>query len=553
LKPYPSLPKARPRPYQEAAIGAVLKAHERGLQRVLVTMPTGTGKTNVFCWLIERMTRDRPALVLAHRDELIRQAADRIKALAPGLRVGIEKAQEMAPPDSQVVVASVQTLGRKNSARLAWLEEQGPSLLICDEAHHAPAESYLGIFERFGAFRQGGAFLVGFTATPHRIDARSMGQVFEEEVYRYGLRTAMKEGWLCPICCFRVVTDTDLSSVGTVAGDFDTGELARAVNNQERTLQAIRHFDKVARDRRAIVFCVDVEHAHDTARLFREKGYRAEAVDGAMPLEDRRAVLQRLRSGETQVICNCAVLTEGFDCPEIGAVVMLRPTKSSAFYTQCVGRGTRPAPGKQDLVLLDVVDNCRRHSLVTGPVLLGMPTALDLEGNSLLSASELWDELGAGANGLEAVGDLTFTELETRLKEFDLFGDIELPAEFATLTALDWIPIPDGYLLTAGKGYEARLVTDALGAYRLIWSTDNVKRRSEPLGADLAAIVPRVDQHLSEQWQDRIPLISKDRGWMNHPATEKQKSLMLRRGYPPARVAKATKGEAKRIIAKMLS
>src|SRR5947209_7690288 len=202
---------ALPRPYQEDAIQAILQARERGLQRVLITMATGTGKTCVFVWLMERMRLQRPALVLAHRDELIRQAADRIGALLPGVNVQVEQAEEVAGPDAAIVVASIQTLGRKGSDRLSWLARAVPELIICDEAHHAPAASYLGVFERFGAFEPGGAFLLGCTATPHRIDARSMGQVFQAEVFRYELRAAMQAGWLCPIRGYRVVTETDLS------------------------------------------------------------------------------------------------------------------------------------------------------------------------------------------------------------------------------------------------------------------------------------------------------------------------------------------------------
>jgi superfamily II DNA or RNA helicase len=546
-------PAAVPRPYQEAALEAILAARRAGLQRVLVTMPTGTGKTNVFCWLMERMNLRRPALVLAHRDELIRQAADRIAALSPGVNVGVEKAAESAAPGCEVIVASVQSIGRQNSTRLEWLAELGPELIICDEAHHAPADSYLRVFERFGAFDKGGAFLVGCTATPHRIDAKSMGQVFQEEAYRYELREAMQAGWLCPIQCFRVVTDTDLSGVRTAQGDFEVGALAAVVNNTDRTKQVIEHWLQAASGRRTIAFCVDVAHAHDTAELFREAGVPAEAVDGSMPMEQRRAILDRLRSGQIQVVANCAVLTEGFDCPEVAAVVMLRPTKSSALYTQMAGRGTRPALGKRDLVLIDVVDNCTRHSLITAPVLLGLPLNLDLQGQSLLKAAEMVDELGAGASVLDIGRPVTFTEIQTKLAQWDIFAQIELPEEVERNTVLAWSPVPSGFYLSCGNKREARIHRDMVGAYQLHVIDAGGQSDRVALGSNLLRAFRQADAYVQQVWPDAGGLIRSDRRWRMEPPTQKQLDLLAKKGLPPHVLEKLTKGEACRAITRLLA
>jgi ATP-dependent helicase IRC3 len=533
-----------PRPYQEEAVQAILKSRRQGLQRVLVTMPTGTGKTSVFVWTMERLNLKRPALVLAHRDELIRQAADRIADLAPGVRVGIEKAAETAPPDSDVVVASVQTLGRQGSRRLEWLEEIVPELIICDEAHHAPADTYGRVFNRFGAFEPGGAFLVGCTATPHRIDAKSMGKVFQEEVFRYDLREAMNADWLCPIRCYRVVTDTDLSGVRTTQGDFEVGDLAEAVNTEARTRTVIEHWLEVADGRRTIVFCADVQHAHDTAELFRGAGAAAEAVDGSMPLDERRGILARLRSGETEVVTNCGVLTEGFDCPEVAAVVMLRPTKSSSLYTQMAGRGTRPAVGKKDLILIDVVDNCTRHSLVTAPVLLGLPSNLTLEGESLLAAARLVEELGAGADTIDLGRPVTLRELKTRLAEWDIFGQIELPEEVRRATKLAWAPVPSGFFLSCGSKREARIFQDMVGAFRLELVANGVTVEKRSLGSVPSLGFANADSAVLNRWPDAAQLIRADRAWRKEPATDKQLSLLKKKGFPVHVLAKLTKGDA---------
>jgi superfamily II DNA or RNA helicase len=292
------------RPYQEDAISAILRARDEGLGRVLMTLPTGCGKTLTFTELIDRARLSRPALVLAHRDELIRQAADRVQAQLPHLRVAVEKAGEVAPRSANVVVASVQSIGGSGNRRLGWLEADGPELIICDECHHASAISYVSAFERFGAF-DGRSFLLGVTATPHRMDAKRLEKVFQAEVYRYGLRDALKDGWLCPIRCFRVTTDIDLSTVKTNNGDFEAGALSRAINNAARTQSAIQHWREVAGDRKTLVFCVDVQHSHDAAEAWREAGYTAAAIDGTMHIDERRAVLARFHAGETQVLANC--------------------------------------------------------------------------------------------------------------------------------------------------------------------------------------------------------------------------------------------------------
>lgn len=543
---------ALPRPYQREAIEVILNARERGRQRVLITLPPGCGKTNIFCWAMQAMRRQRPALILAHRDELVRQVVTRIEALAPGMNVKVEKATETAGPEAEVVVASVQTLGRQGSNRLEWLAALGPELIICDEAHHAPADSYQRIFHRFGAFEPGGAFLVGVTATPSRLDARAMGRVFEAEVFRYELRAALAEGWLCPIRAYRVVTDTDLAGVRVQQGDFEVGGLSRAVNTKARTRTIIEHWQQVAAGRRTLAFCVDVQHAHDTAALFQSAGIPAEAIDGTLPLTERRAILARLKSGATLIVANCAVLTEGFDCPEVAGVVLLRPTKSAALYTQMAGRGMRTAPGKADLVLIDVVDNVTRHSLITAPVMLGLPPNIDLEGESLAEAARLVEALGAGAGVLDVPHPVTVRQIETRLKEWDLFGAIELPAPMVAVTTLAWTPLGAGFFLACGPGREARIQVDMVGAYHLDLKNHDGRTHHQALGADLAPAMAKAERFILRCWPAAGGLIKNDQRWRGDKASAAQLRLLRRRGLPEHVLAKLSKGDAARSITQML-
>lgn len=540
------------RPYQEEAISAILRARTEGLNRVLMTLPTGTGKTLTFTALIERMAPRRPALILAHRDELIRQAADRVQAQLPHLHVAVEKAAERAPRSAQVVVASVQSIGGRENRRLGWLEADCPELIIVDEAHHSSAPTYVSTFERFGAF-DGRAFLLGVTATPHRTDANSLQKVFEAEVYRYGLRDALKDGWLCPIRCYRVTTDVDLSSVKTSNGDFEAGALSRAVNNAARTQSAIQHWRDVAGDRKTLVFCVDVQHSHDAAEAWREAGYAAEAIDGGMHIDERRAVLRRFHAGETQVLANCAILTEGFDEPSVAAVVMLRPTKSQSLYTQMTGRGTRLAPGKRDLCLIDVVDNCQRHTLIQAPALLGLPPTVDFEGQSLLDGAELLEKKGA-ARVIAEKPDVSLSVLQTRLEEVDVFAaSLELPAEIALVTRLAWTATPDGYYLDCREKRAARLTRDMLGRVLLTLSGGTERNVQVHLPTDMGQAIAQADARILQHWPDCGAMVRTDAGWRRGAVTDKQRALLTQKRVPLEVIEGLTKGDASRLISQLLS
>src|SRR5581483_11568102 len=312
------------RPYQLEAVEAVERVlSEKRHRRLLLTLPTGTGKTVAFAEVIRRRRAAgdlRPVLILAHRVELIDQAAAKVRWANPDLEVAVECGSRTAPESADVVVASVQTLQSPHCKRLSSLK---PGLVIVDEAHHSTATSYRRILGRFGALDGGIVPLLGCTSTPYRFDRADLGDIFDAEVYRMGLQEAIEQGWLCPIRCYRVVTETSLAGVHTRAGDFATGELGRAVNVAARTDLVIEKWREVAGDRRTLVFCVDVRHAWDVAEAFRAGGFTAEAVDGAMKAASRAAVISRFRSGETQVLTNCDLLGEGFDLPEVSAVVMM--------------------------------------------------------------------------------------------------------------------------------------------------------------------------------------------------------------------------------------
>lgn len=343
------------RPYQTDAITRIGVELE-SFRSTLLVMATGTGKTTVF----GEVARNWPGrvLVLAHRDELIEQARSRLAVMTQEY-VGVEQAQWHAQAE-RIVIGSVQTLSRES--RLARFQRDRFSLVIVDEAHHAVAKSYRTVLDYFDA-----AKWLGVTATPDRTDESAMGQVFESVAYVYDIQDGIRDKFLVPVSCQMVRVDgVDLSAVKTTAGDLNQGQLDAVMASEEALHGIARPTLELAGDRRTILFTTSVDNAHRLAEVLnRYRPGSARAVDGGTAQDTRRATLRGHKAGEFQFLCNVGVLTEGYDDPGVACVAMGRPTKSRALYTQCIGRGLRPAPGKSDCLVLDFAGNSGRHKLVS--------------------------------------------------------------------------------------------------------------------------------------------------------------------------------------------
>jgi superfamily II DNA or RNA helicase len=315
------------RDYQSACHRAILDSYKDGIRRALVVLPTGTGKTVVFASLPQFFRMKHRMLVLAHREELLEQAREKFARVDPALLVGIEQASRRADPSAKVVVASVQTLGRRNSSRLRSFNPAEFKLIVVDEAHYAVAAGYRRVLDYFGVL-QGPTdkLLLGFTATPVRGDKQGLDQVFEKIVFSRSMGEMIQAKWLCPIRGFRVLTDLDLSQIRTRMGDFALDELAHLVNEASRNRQIVRAYEKVVPGQKALVFCVNVAHSQEVAAEFCRVGIRAAPVWGEMPPEERAKMLAEFRSGALSVIVNCNVLSEGYDDPTIAAILMAMPT-----------------------------------------------------------------------------------------------------------------------------------------------------------------------------------------------------------------------------------
>lgn len=341
------------RPYQQEAKEAVFEQWDNGIRKTLLVLPTGCGKTIVFAKVTEDCVRkgDR-VLILAHRGELLDQAADKLKKTT-GLNSAVEKAESSCLGSwFRVVVGSVQTLMREK--RLGQFPGDYFNTIIIDEAHHCISDSYQKVLEHFPE-----AHVLGVTATPDRGDMRNLGQYFESLAYEYTLPKAIKEGYLTPIKALTIPLKIDMSGVSVQAGDFKASDIGTALDPY---LEGIaQEMQKYCADKKTVVFLPLVKTSQKFRDVLNDYGFQAAEVNGDS--QDRAEILADFESGKYNVLCNSMLLTEGWDCPSVDCVVVLRPTKVRSLYCQMVGRGTRLSPGKDHLLLLDFLWHTERHEL----------------------------------------------------------------------------------------------------------------------------------------------------------------------------------------------
>lgn len=341
------------RPYQEEARAKVQQEWKEGRKRTLLVLPTGCGKTIVFSKIIEdRVKMGERVLVLAHRSELLEQASDKLMT-ATGLGTALEKAENTSIGSwFRVVVGSVQTMQREK--RLSQFPPNHFDTIVIDEAHHAISDGYQRVLEHFSE-----ANVLGVTATPDRGDMRNLGSYFDSLAYEYPLVDAIKSGYLSKITAITIPLELDLSTVSQQGGDFKASEIGTALDPYLE--QIADEMVKQCKDRKTVVFLPLVKTSQKFRDILNEKGFQAAEVNGES--KDRTEILEDFDKDKYNVLCNSMLLTEGWDCPTVDCVVVLRPTKVRALYSQMVGRGTRLAPGKENLLLLDFLWHTERHEL----------------------------------------------------------------------------------------------------------------------------------------------------------------------------------------------
>lgn len=375
------------RPYQQEARTAIFREWDAGRRRTLLVLPTGTGKTIVFCSVSEEVVRrGGRVLILAHRGELLDQAADKMQR-ATGLACALEKAESTCIGEwERITVGSVQTLMRPQ--RLRKFPADYYRTVIVDEAHHCLSDTYQRVLSHFAE-----ASVLGVTATPDRGDKRNLGQFFESLAYEYTLPQAVRDGYLCKIKAKTVPLQIDLDGVKQQNGDYQAAGLATALDPYLEQIadEMLQH-----KERKIVVFLPLIATAKKFAHMLRCRGLDATEINGES--HDRTEILERFDKAAGGILCNAMLLTEGWDCPSVDCICVLRPTKIRSLYCQMLGRGTRIHPGKENLLILDFLWHTSTHELCR-------PATLVCETPETATAMT---EILADANGAEM--DLTDVE-----------------------------------------------------------------------------------------------------------------------------------------------
>lgn len=524
------MPVFHPRDYHSRALAALEAAERDGLRRMLVAHATGLGKTLLFAWWLQK--REGRAIVLAHRDELIRQARRKLRlVLGKHADIGIVKGTRN-DTDAQIIVASVQSL---HSARLARIKDVRS--IVVDEAHHAQAASYQRILKALGGLD--GVPMLGVTATPFRGDHKPLGETFEKIVDHMSIKDGIASGYLCNLRALRITTKAQLSGLKVTRGDVNQAQAGHALMEAHAPETIARAIVEHCEGRPTLVFCPTIEVSREVAREVRKLGRRARHIDGETDPEIRKSVPDRLERGH--VITNCGVFTEGFDCPVVSAVVIARPTRSENLYIQMVGRGTRTHPDKADCLILDVVGATMRHDLCTSAILE-------------LGISE--EEQYRVARAKEIAKEAERRNMPDWLRDIWLKGEAkrnERPQLQAVAVDLwssrpfAWVKTFAGYILDVGASGRLLLAHD--GAWKVIKETRDGERTTLFKDADLGYA-----QGWAEDWvreHGKTELCRKDAAWRQEPITEGQKYMLGRWRVPWT--DQMSRGEASDAIARALA
>ena len=515
------------RPYQQECIDSIKENFKQGINRQLCHLATGAGKTVIFSHLTKICKQK--TLVLAHTCELLEQACDKMNTVCPELEVGLVKGG-VKDFDKQVVISTIQSAIVPKT--LQELKDQNFKLCIYDEAHRAGADSARSVLKELGFMDDPKKLLVGFSATPFRTDSKGLGEVFSKTVYVKNIKELIKLGFLCKPKGLRIKADLDLSVTKTADGDFTSTSLASVMDTDAMNEFVVKSFIDNASERKALCFSVTVDHAKHLSEEFNKRGISSAMVCGATPQAERDKILDDFAYGSTQVLTNCTVLTEGYDCSKIDCVIVAKPTLSKGLFQQMAGRGLRLYPNKKDCLIM--LFSSKSHSLC---------------GMAELSDDAERESVPQEPKESEFIKELPITinkELKAILESFDMLGD-EMSKDFT------WKEHKGTFTL---KGNECELE---------IYPMPYKKKRLYGIRVSGEAVKPKVfaenvlfdyafarAQQIAHDNKYRFVVSDLNAAWRNYPITDKQKEMLAGHGFAEG-IDDLTKGQAAMIIGALLS
>ena len=583
-------PQIQLRSYQEECIAAVLKHLELGQKRLGISLATGSGKTVIFSHLIERVPElnkeATQTLILVHRRELVEQAARHCQNIYPDKVIEIEMGSRHATGVADITVASVQSI--MSGDRIAKFDPT--RFILVDEAHHIVATRYLDVLKHFRLDEDSQKIpnnqcpaLVGVSATFSRHDGLRLGAAIDEIVYHKDYLDMIEGEWLSTASFTTVQSGADLSKVRSLGkqGDFQTGDLSRAVNNDETNQITVQAWLTQAKDRKAtLVFCVDLAHVSSLTAMFRRFGVDARFITSDTSKQVRTERLDAFKNGEYPVLLNCGIFTEGTDIPNIDCVLLARPTKSRNLLVQMIGRGLRLYPGKKGCHVIDMVASLET-GIVTSPTLFGLdPSELvdHADVTSMTSTREKRErekqreqEASSAMGDLSAIkfgdmknlaGNITFTHYDS---VNDLVEDTRGDAHIRMVSQFAWVQIDDDkYILSSGGGDTLKIHHDNTTAERP-WIVTSVAKLPEGYASKSPYARPRqlakvhelneaihaADSYAAKHYPFRN--IATRSPWRKYPATEAQLARLNKSRPEDSQLTQqdTTKGQAADMITKM--
>ncbi len=506
------------RPYQQECLKAIKDNYAKGVCRQLIHLPTASGKTVIFSNLIKEMPCR--SLVVAHTTELLEQAREKIQMICPGLDVGLVNANSKEF-DKHVVVSSLQSA--RQPSNLSELQKQNFGLFIYDECHFAAADSAKMVLDSLGFGQGTSKLLVGFTATPSRTDHRGLGEVFDSITFEKSVKEMVADGYLCKPRGIKIALDLDLSKITTDrdTGDFCPSVLAQVMDTPEvNELIATTYLERGG-GRKAIAFGTSINHAENMARHFQAKGVAAEFVHGNMSPKTRTDIIQRYKDGQIPVLCNCLILTVGFDDPSTSCIIVGRPTQSKGLYQQMAGRGLRLFPNKTDCLILDFG---RGHSLCSTSVLCGDAETVEHAEKRAQEPASFAVHLPPELN----------QKLRSAILNFDPLGE-----------QFTWQREEEGYQLK-GSGHKVlRIIkTDSERFGVSFINGDQVQLIASNLSFEFAF---GSAEDFAKANRALFAVSDLEAEWRKSPISERQKALLRSKGFR-AGIDDLTKGQASLII-----